>query len=163
MEKDFDFEKIGKNTPYFTPESFFDDMQKKILRTAEKDVRKRRQMKIVFIALLASAAVFAGLIFFPFANDIVEPQQPQLAKTDTTLGKTSTVHAADVTTYPLTKGKNARIVVNNESRINYNKKKNTATAVQSDDGSTSEEWIEQLSDEDLKSLTSMADNDEFLN
>ena len=161
MEKDFDFEKIGKNTPYFTPEGFFDDMQTKILRTAEKDVRKRRKMKIVFIALLASAAVFAGLIFFPFGNDIAPSQQPQLAKIDTTLGKTSTVRTTDVTTYPPTK--NPRMVVNDEAHINYNKKNSTAAAVQSDDNSTNEEWIEQLSDEDLKSLTSMADNDEFLN
>ena len=42
MEKDFDFDKIGKNTPYFTPEGFFDDMQKKILLTAERDIRKHR-------------------------------------------------------------------------------------------------------------------------
>lgn len=163
MEKDFDFDKIGKNTPYFTPEGFFDDMQKKILRTAERDIRKRRKMKIVFIALLASAAILAGLIFFPFGNDVEQSQQPQLAKTDTTLGKPSTVRAADVTTYSPTKERNARIVVNDEALINNSKKNSRATAVQSDDNSTNEEWIEQLSDEDLKFLTSMADNDEFLN
>lgn len=64
--------------------------RKKILRTAERDIRKRRKMKIVFIALLASAAIFAGLPF-PFDNDVEQSQQPQLAKTDTTLGKPSTV------------------------------------------------------------------------
>ena len=162
MEKDFDFDKIGKNTPYFTPEGFFDEMQKKILLTAERDIRKHRRMKIAVITLLAAAAVFAGFVFFPIGNDI-QTQQQQLAKADTTVGKTSNVHSVDVNTYSSTKEKNARMMANEESQINDKKKKCTTSVIQSDRNTANEEWIEQLSDEDLKSLTSMADNDEFLN
>ena len=162
MEKDFDFDKIGKNTPYFTPEGFFDEMQKKILLTAERDIRKHRRMKIAVITLLAAAAVFAGFVFFPIGNDI-QTQQQQLAKADTTVGKTSNVHSVDVIAYSSTKEKNARMMVNEESQINDKKKKCTTSVIQSDRNTANEEWIEQLSDEDLKSLTSMADNDEFLN
>lgn len=162
MEKDFDFDKIGKNTPYFTPEGFFDEMQKKILLTAERDIRKHRRIKIAVITLLTAAAVFAGFVFFPIGNDI-QTQQQQLAKADTTVGKTSNVHSVDVNTYSSTKEKNARMMVNEESQINDKKKRSTTSVIQSDRNTANEEWIEQLSDEDLKSLTSMADNDEFLN
>ncbi|WP_018463777.1 hypothetical protein [Segatella paludivivens] len=163
MEKNFDFDKIGKNTPYFTPEGFFDEMQKKILLTAERDIRKHRRMKIAVITLLAAAAVFSGFVFFPIGNDIAQPQQQKLAKTDTAKGKTSTVHSTDIPTYSSTKENKDRVGANGELQISDRKRTYTTSVIQSDRNTPNEEWIEQLSDEDLKSLTSMADNDEFLN
>ena len=38
MDKDFDFDNIGKRTPYRTPDNFFEETQRKILEaSAEKD------------------------------------------------------------------------------------------------------------------------------
>lgn len=162
MEKDFDFKKIGKNTPYSTPEGFFDDMQKKILSSAERNIRKRKKVKFVVISMLAVAAAFAGFVFFPIGNDITQSQQQQLAKSDTTEGKTPAAHSSNTSTYSSAK-ENDRGVVNVESQNHDKKTKNTASSVRSDRNLGNEEWIEQLSDEDLRSLTSMADNDEFLN
>ena len=31
MKKDFDFDDIGKRTPYRTPEGFFEDVQRKVM------------------------------------------------------------------------------------------------------------------------------------
>ena len=162
MEKDFDFNKIGKNTPYSTPEGFFDDMQKKILSTAERNIRKRRKVKFVVISMLAVAAAFAGFVFFPIGNDVAESQQQQLAKTDTAEGKTPAANSCNISTYSPTK-ENDRVEVNVESQNHDKKRRNTVSSFRLDRNTGNDEWIEQLSDEDLKSLTSMADNDEFLN
>ena len=41
MDKDFDFDNIGKRTPYRTPENFFEEAQHKILeRTTKKPSAK---------------------------------------------------------------------------------------------------------------------------
>ena len=44
MDKDFDFDNIGKRTPYRTPNNFFEETQRKILeRTVGEQRKKRRQ------------------------------------------------------------------------------------------------------------------------
>ena len=41
MKKDFDFDDIGKRTPYTTPDGFFEDVQRKVMeRTGVKQQRK---------------------------------------------------------------------------------------------------------------------------
>lgn len=73
MEKDFDFDNIGKRTPYITPHGFFEDMQRKVLERAEVKQRRKSQMRLVISAVVAMAAMLAGLIFVTFfyqADDI---------------------------------------------------------------------------------------------
>ena len=41
MDKDFDFDKIGKKTPFRTPEGFFERMQAETMRRVEEEKRKR--------------------------------------------------------------------------------------------------------------------------
>ena len=44
MDKDFDFDNIGKRTPYRTPDNFFEETQRKILeRTVDEQRNKPRQ------------------------------------------------------------------------------------------------------------------------
>lgn len=46
MDKDFDFDNIGKRTPYRTPDNFFEETQRKILeRTVDEQRKKRRAEK----------------------------------------------------------------------------------------------------------------------
>ena len=41
MKKDFDFDDIGKRTPYRTPDGFFEDVQQKVMeRAGVKQQRK---------------------------------------------------------------------------------------------------------------------------
>ena len=40
MDKDFDFDKIGKKTPFRTPEGFFERMQAETMRRVEEEKRK---------------------------------------------------------------------------------------------------------------------------
>ena len=43
MDKEFDFDDIGKKTPYRTPDNFFEDMQQKVMeRTYGGQRRKHR-------------------------------------------------------------------------------------------------------------------------
>ena len=42
MEKEFDFNAIGKRTPFRTPEGFFERMQTETLKRVEEEKRIRR-------------------------------------------------------------------------------------------------------------------------
>ena len=66
MKKDFDFNDIGKRTPYRTPEGFFENVQAKILKRADEEKKRRRLLNIrigVSVAL-AVAAMMCGVVFF---------------------------------------------------------------------------------------------------
>ena len=66
MKKDFDFNEIGKRTPYRTPEGFFENVQAKIMKRADEEKKRRRLLNIrigVSVAL-AVAAMMCGVVFF---------------------------------------------------------------------------------------------------
>ncbi len=64
MEKDFNFEDIGKQTPYRTPEGFFDKMQERIMeQTLKKKDKKPFRLKLVLTTVLGAAALLAGVLF----------------------------------------------------------------------------------------------------
>lgn len=64
MEKDFNFEDIGKQTPYRTPEGFFDKMQERIMeQTLKKKDKKPFRLKLVLTTVLSAAALLAGVLF----------------------------------------------------------------------------------------------------
>ncbi len=64
MEKDFNFEDIGKQTPYCTPEGFFDKMQERIMeQTLKKKDKKPFRLKLVLTTVLSAAALLAGVLF----------------------------------------------------------------------------------------------------
>ena len=45
MDKDFDFDNIGKRTPYRTPDNFFEETQRKILERTVDEQRKKLRSK----------------------------------------------------------------------------------------------------------------------
>lgn len=64
MEKDFNFEDIGKQTPYRAPEGFFDKMQERIMeQTLKKKDKKPFRLKLVLTTVLSAAALLAGVLF----------------------------------------------------------------------------------------------------
>ena len=66
MEKDFDFNAIGKRTPFRTPEGFFENAKADILHRADEERRRRKRFRLqagVSIAL-AVAAMVCGIVFF---------------------------------------------------------------------------------------------------
>lgn len=68
MNKNFDFDQVGKKTPYITPECFFEETQKEIVKRAYDMKRKKRMMMILFTGI-AMTAIFAGLLFVPSFYD----------------------------------------------------------------------------------------------
>ena len=67
MSKDFDFNEIGKRTPFRTPEGFFERMQAETLMRAAQEKRKKKLFRLkwgVSVAL-AAAAMLCGFIFLP--------------------------------------------------------------------------------------------------
>ena len=67
MEKDFDFNAIGKRTPYRTPEGFFERMQAETWKRVAEEKRKKKLYRLrwgVSVAL-AVAAMVCGWVFFP--------------------------------------------------------------------------------------------------
>lgn len=67
MEKDFDFERIGKRMPYKTPEGFFDEMEANIKKRKEElsKTHKRKTYRLrIFAGASAVAASIALLVVF---------------------------------------------------------------------------------------------------
>ena len=66
MKKDFDFDEIGKRTPYRTPEGFFENVQANILKRADEEKKRRRlsNIRIGVSVALAVAAMLCGAVFF---------------------------------------------------------------------------------------------------
>ena len=67
MEKEFDFNAIGKRTPFRTPEGFFERMKTETLKRVEEEKRIRNivRFKWGMSMALAVAAMVCGFIFFP--------------------------------------------------------------------------------------------------
>ena len=65
MDKEFDFDDIGKKTPYRTPDNFFEDMQQKVMERTYGGQRRKHRLQILFSAAIAAAAVLAGVLFIP--------------------------------------------------------------------------------------------------
>lgn len=64
MNKKFDFEQVGKKTPYITPDHFFEETQKEVLKRTYDVKRKKRLMMLLFTGL-AMTAFLSGLLFVP--------------------------------------------------------------------------------------------------
>ena len=67
MNKDFDFNEIGKRTPFRTPEGFFERMQAETLKRAAEEKRKTKLYRFKWgVSLaLATAAMLCGFLFLP--------------------------------------------------------------------------------------------------
>ena len=76
MNKDFDFNEVGKRMPFRTPEGFFEKMQAETLARVEAEKRKKKlyRLKIGITAVLSAAAIWCGAMFFfpPQTSDSVQ-------------------------------------------------------------------------------------------
>lgn len=72
MEKEFDFNRIGKRMPYKTPEGFLDEMEANVWKEVQNELpqtHKRKTFRLrVFAGTMAVAASIALLlVFHPFS------------------------------------------------------------------------------------------------
>ena len=65
MDKEFDFDDIGKKTPYCTPDNFFEEMQQKVMERTYGGKRRKHRLQLLFTTARAAAAVLAGRLFIP--------------------------------------------------------------------------------------------------
>ncbi|MDD3037391.1 hypothetical protein [Bacteroides sp.] len=66
MDKDFDFDSIGKQTPYRTSDHFFEKVQQKVMvRTGIEQRRKKRRLQMIIATTFAAAAMLVGILFVP--------------------------------------------------------------------------------------------------
>jgi hypothetical protein len=67
MNKNFDFNEIGKRTPFRTPEGFFEKMQAETLKRVAEEKRKTKLYRLKWgVSLaLATAAMLCGFLFLP--------------------------------------------------------------------------------------------------
>ena len=65
MKKDFDFDDIGKRTPYRTPDGFFEDVQRKVMERAGVKQQRKSHTKLIISTVITIAAVWVGLLFVP--------------------------------------------------------------------------------------------------
>lgn len=70
MEKDFDFNRIGKRMPYRTPEGFLDEMEANIWKEVQGGLpqtykRKTYRLRIFATSLAVAASIALLLVFSP--------------------------------------------------------------------------------------------------
>lgn len=65
MKKDFDFDDIGKRTPYRTPDGFFEDVQRKVMERAGVRQQRKSHLKLIVATVVTMAALLAGFLFVP--------------------------------------------------------------------------------------------------
>lgn len=78
MEKEFDFDKIGKRMPYKTPDAFFDEMEENIWNEVKGDLQPKakhpsRHLRVLAGALSIAASV--ALVIVLYARHSQAPQQ----------------------------------------------------------------------------------------
>ena len=76
MEKEFDFNSIGKRTPFRTPDGFFERMQTETMKRVAEEKRQKKlyRLKWGVSVALAIAAMVCGFVFFPSApSEMVYP------------------------------------------------------------------------------------------
>ena len=74
MEKDFDFNRVGKRMPYKTPDGFFDELETNVWEKVQRVPRKRFECglfspRIFAGALAVAASVSLLLVLNPFSRD----------------------------------------------------------------------------------------------
>ena len=65
MKKDFDFDDIGKRTPYRVPEGFFEEMQCNVRKHTYGNHQRKRRVWTIISTSIAVAAMLIGFFFFP--------------------------------------------------------------------------------------------------
>lgn len=73
MEKDFDFNRIGKRMPYRTPEGFLDEMEANIWKEVQGGLpqtykRKTYRLHIFATSLAVAASIALLLVFSPVSH-----------------------------------------------------------------------------------------------
>ena len=84
--KEFDFDDIGKKTPYRIPEGFFDEMQHKVMECTSGEKRCGRRLRLIISGVIVAAAMMAGILFVPFMysdEDMVVSPAPQILVAET--------------------------------------------------------------------------------
>lgn len=65
MNKDFDFDKVGKRMPYQVPDSFFDQLESNVMQEVKSEVavaKKSRFRRITWGTIISVAAAVALLV-----------------------------------------------------------------------------------------------------
>ena len=67
MNKEFDFNEVGKRMPFRTPDGFFERMQAETLKRVAEEKRKKKlyRLKVGVSAALVMAAMSCGFLFLP--------------------------------------------------------------------------------------------------
>lgn len=65
MNKDFDFNKIGKQNPYTTPDAFFETLEEDIWKDVKGDYMRPKSSRLrIVMRSVAAIAASVALVFF---------------------------------------------------------------------------------------------------
>ena len=64
MEQNYDFSKIGKQMPYTVPDSFFDQLEERVMSEVVKAQPTKKKTNVVRMAIRAAIAIAACIALF---------------------------------------------------------------------------------------------------
>lgn len=71
MEKEFDFNRVGKRMPYRAPEGFLDEMEVNVWKEVQSELhqkhkRKTFRLRVIAVSMAVAASIALLLMFPPF-------------------------------------------------------------------------------------------------
>lgn len=163
MKTEFDFQQVGKRTPYRVPEGFFDTFQQQVMAEARHRRQLRSRRRTLWLSLAGVAGIAAAILCFvlPVGHDLV-PEVDNVSWSNLAAVPTPTTSLTAQHTAPA-----APEAVAAEAEVPAPEAAPKATsrpaARQRQEASASEyEYIASMTDEDLDEVVSMIQADPFL-
>lgn len=158
--KEFDFETIGKRTPYRTPEGFFPKMEEEVMSRVSKGKHRLRLRITIGISTLIGAAAVALLLLLPGKQPTQTITNKAVTNLTAQVGKIAqpTPSTTKQTTRPLAQAeapKQASIIGSTSTT-----KTTTPRATATDNSSTTD--MSHWTDEEVDNVVAMVQADPFM-
>lgn len=164
MKTEFDFQQVGKRTPYRVPEGFFDTFQQQVMAEAKRRRRLRSRRRTLWLSLAGVAGIAAAILCFvlPVGHHDLVPEADNVSWSNLAAVPAPTTSLTAQHTAPV-----APEAVVDEAEVSDPEVAPKATsrqaARQQQKAPASEyEYITSMTDEDLDEVVGMIQADPFL-
>ncbi|MBA4409169.1 MAG: hypothetical protein Q8S54_19255 [Bacteroidota bacterium] len=141
-----EFQEVGKNLPYQTPDKFFDQLSEKILQKAKNREQSHKKMLILWRPVVAVASlvamVFLGYLFYETGNEDLRIVQENQGQTEQLIKQKS----------ELSKGQAVEVIKKDLTEKSDSEARSTENM---------DDVLTDLTDEDLMQLAAMYETDPF--
>lgn len=163
MKTEFDFQQVGKRTPYRVPEGFFGAFQQQVMAEAKRRRQLRRRRRTLWLSLAGVAGVAAAILCFvlPVGHDIV-PEVNNVSWSNLAAGPVATTSLTAQHTAPVAPEPTVAEAEAPEPAVAHKTGSRPVARPKQEAPVSEHEYIASMTDEDLDEVVSMIQTDPFL-